>query len=146
MLVKWWNTYIHLCIYRQILLRPLPKSLKNFSWQERAQGDLINGYNHLMGGSKDDKARLFETRRDTALSSLLSVTLLWAGGWTRQSPEAPSSLQFGGLGAPWTDALLRAGVMSLPPAAQHKGITEVKQGRSLILWVLLLKAWNYLSC
>lgn len=26
------------------------------------------------------------------LSSLLQVTLLWAGGWTRRSPEVPSHL------------------------------------------------------
>lgn len=44
---------------------------------ERARGDLINEHNHLMEGIKDGEARLFK-RLDTALSSLLSVTLLWA--------------------------------------------------------------------
>lgn len=59
---------------------------------ERAQGGLINEYNHLMGGTKDDKARLYKTPLDMALSNLLVVTLLWAGGWTRQPPEVPTNL------------------------------------------------------
>lgn len=65
---------------------------------ERAQGDLINEHNHPMEGIKDDEARLFK-RLDTALSSLLSVTLLGAECWARQSPGLPSSLNPSAAGA-----------------------------------------------
>ena len=35
---------------------------------------------------------IVKTQLDTALSNLLSLTLLWAAGWTRQSLEVPSCL------------------------------------------------------
>lgn len=97
---KWWNTWIHLCIYRQILLSPFPKSLRNFRCEERGlRGISLVNITTWWEGAKMTKPGFSEPSWTQPWASCL-MALLWAGGWTVWSQRPLQPQPIGGWGLP----------------------------------------------